>query len=76
MDLRHAVGAAAFTGLLATGITGAGVVAGQLEVDGVAISMLESADYMPPPPDATTFVVDGVPVTVLESADYMPPEEP
>lgn len=51
MDIRHAVGAATFAGLVAAGVavTGADAVAGQIEVDGVAIAVLESADYMPPP---------------------------
>lgn len=73
MDIRHTVPAATFTGLVAAGITltGAQALAGAIEVDGVSVAMLESADYMPPPPDALT--IDGVTVTVLESADYMPP---
>jgi hypothetical protein len=73
MDIRHAGRAATFTGLVVAGITLAGgqALAEPVEVDGVPITMLESADYMPPGTDA--FTIDGVAVTVLESADYMPP---
>jgi hypothetical protein len=73
MDIRQAVPAATFTGLVAAGLTltGGQAMAETLEVDGIPVTVLESADYMPPPPDALT--IDGVTVTVLESADYMPP---
>ncbi|GAB3001894.1 hypothetical protein [Saccharothrix stipae] len=79
MDIRHAVPAATLAGLVAAGITltGATASAAPIEVDGVSIAVLESADYMPPTPEAPVpdaFTVDGVTVTVLESADYMPPE--
>jgi hypothetical protein len=51
MDVRRAVGAAAFAGLVTAGValTGADAVPDQIEIDGVAIAVLESADYMPPP---------------------------
>lgn len=50
MEIRQAVGAAAFAGLFAAGIvmTGADAVVGQIEVDGVTLAVLESSDYMPP----------------------------
>ena len=51
MDVRHALGAATFAGLVAAGMTmtGADAVPKQIEIDGVSIASLESADYMPDP---------------------------
>jgi hypothetical protein len=51
VDVRHALGAATFAGLVATGMTmtGADAVPKQIEIDGVTIVSLESADYMPDP---------------------------
>jgi hypothetical protein len=74
VDIRHAMGAAALTGLVAAGVAlTASEAAGAFDVDGVSVTVLESSDYMPP---SGVLVVDGVEVAALESADYMPPRVP
>lgn len=52
MDIREAVVAATFAGLITTGmvLTAADAVSGQIDIDGVTISTLASEDYMPQEP--------------------------